>query len=269
MRVVCHRCGVVLMLLAIIFLVTACFQTANVQQNTGLQLVPASSATSEATTVAVVHTSEPLPILLPTSAPTTGAEETFGENPTPLPQLSAAQIEATSIVIEATNDASLLEATFTNTPDTADEENSDPTEGNVIQVYVPDDEGTPAPSVNSCIHIVQNGDTLYNIARQYNTTVSALVTLNSIPNSDVISIGQQIYVPGCGTELTENSSRPEAASAQVVVGPEITHVVQEGEGLFDIALRYGVTVTSIAQANNITDVNTVFLGQVLVIPAGQ
>ena len=270
MRAVGDRWGFGLMLLAVILLASACFQTANVQPNTGLQLAPASTITPTIQSVAVIQVPESLPVITVTAL-STNSEGTDtrspGENPTPESQLSAAQIEATSIVIEAT-----AEAIFTEEPtplptnsDAVDSEN--PTEGSIIKVYEPD-ESSELPA-DSCIHIVRDGDTLYSIARQYNSTVYILVTLNNIANSDIISIGQQITIPSCGTELAENAGETETAGALAVAVPEITHVVQEGEGLFDIALRYGVTVTSIANANEISDINTVFLGQVLIIPASE
>jgi LysM repeat protein len=45
-----------------------------------------------------------------------------------------------------------------------------------------------------------------------------------------------------------------------------THTVQAGENLFRIALRYGVTVETLASANGITDPTRIYAGQVLVIP---
>ncbi|GAB4574094.1 MAG: hypothetical protein Kow0077_18910 [Anaerolineae bacterium] len=47
------------------------------------------------------------------------------------------------------------------------------------------------------------------------------------------------------------------------------HVVQRGENLFRIALRYGVTVEAMARANNITDPGRVYAGQVLIIPGSE
>jgi LysM repeat protein len=44
------------------------------------------------------------------------------------------------------------------------------------------------------------------------------------------------------------------------------HTVQPGENLFRIALRYGVSVQAVAQANNISNPSIIFVGQVLVIP---
>ena len=45
-----------------------------------------------------------------------------------------------------------------------------------------------------------------------------------------------------------------------------THVVQTGENLFRIALRYGLTWPELAAANNIVNPNLIYVGQVLTIP---
>ncbi len=42
-------------------------------------------------------------------------------------------------------------------------------------------------------HIVKKGDTLYSIAKKYNSTVDALKRINNLP-SDKILIGQKIYL---------------------------------------------------------------------------
>lgn len=46
-----------------------------------------------------------------------------------------------------------------------------------------------------------------------------------------------------------------------------THVVQPGENLFRISLRYGVNMYTLAQLNGIVDVSRIYAGQVLYIPA--
>ena len=268
MRIVCNRCGMILLLLLILLATSACFQNANVQQNTGLQLAPVSTATIETTVIAEHNTPEAIPVLDNSATPESIQRATSEVQSTPIPQLSAAQIEATNIVKEATIDAEQLETNVTVIQETVSEEDLSSSDESLIRVFEPENEALDPPD-NSCIHIVQNGDTLYRIAQTYNTTVTTLVTMNNIPNSDVISVGQQIYVPNCGTQLIENQDDQTIASALAVGVEEIIHVIQEGEGLFDIALRYGVTVTSIAQANNIQDINTVYLGQELIIPSAE
>ncbi len=58
----------------------------------------------------------------------------------------------------------------------------------------------------------------------------------------------------------------------VVVSPlsvfaqEATHVIQPGENLFRIALRYGISTEALAQANGITNTAQIYAGQTLVIP---
>jgi len=48
----------------------------------------------------------------------------------------------------------------------------------------------------------------------------------------------------------------------------VVHVVQRGENLFRIALRYGVTVNALAAANGLSDASRIYAGQRLVIPTG-
>jgi len=45
-------------------------------------------------------------------------------------------------------------------------------------------------------------------------------------------------------------------------------VVQPGENLFRIALRYGATTQAIASANGIANPALIYVGQTLIIPAG-
>jgi LysM repeat protein len=49
---------------------------------------------------------------------------------------------------------------------------------------------------------------------------------------------------------------------------QTTHVVQPGENLFRIALQYGTTWPVLAAANNISNPNLIYVGQVLIIPSG-
>lgn len=47
---------------------------------------------------------------------------------------------------------------------------------------------------------------------------------------------------------------------------QVTHIVQPGENLFRIALRYGVELEQLASANNIEDARSIYSGQELIIP---
>ena len=111
----------------------------------------------------------------------------------------------------------------------------------------------PVSGAGTGTYTVQAGDSLGAIALRFNTTVATLISLNSIVNPDLVYVGQTLIVPG-----GESPNTPPAP---------ITHVVQPGEMLSSIAAQYGVSMWAIAEANNLSDINHIWVGQQLVIPS--
>jgi LysM repeat protein len=128
-------------------------------------------------------------------------------------------------------------------------------------------------------HTVQRGESLYAIARQYGMAWQDLATLNGIANPNTIYAGQQLTIVQPAVVTTSEEAAPVAEAVADTTTPSTTentpttesvtttHTVQPGEWLSGIARQYGVDWMSIARANNITDPNTVYAGQVLIIPA--
>lgn len=117
---------------------------------------------------------------------------------------------------------------------------------------------TTAPPSGACTYVVQWGDTLYSIARRYNTTVSVLASMNGITNPNYIRAGQVLYVP-CAT--------PVAPTATPVPGCSgFYYTVVAGDTLYSIARRYGTTVTAILAVNYIPNPNLIYVGQRICIP---
>lgn len=110
----------------------------------------------------------------------------------------------------------------------------------------------PAFAQGTVIHTVQRGETLYRIALRYGVTVHALASVNRLSNTSRIYAGQRLVIP------TGSSGSPSPSSG--------VHIVQRGENLYRIALRYGVTYRALAAANGIANPNRVYVGQRLVIP---
>ncbi len=55
-----------------------------------------------------------------------------------------------------------------------------------------DDDIYGIPSI--VIHVVEKGDTLWSIAKEYNTTVDSIVQLNNIEDPDVLEVGQKLII---------------------------------------------------------------------------
>jgi peptidoglycan/xylan/chitin deacetylase (PgdA/CDA1 family)/LysM repeat protein len=110
-----------------------------------------------------------------------------------------------------------------------------------------------APSTGQT-HVVQSGDTLYRIALRYGVTVSAIVAANNLSNANLIRVGQVLVIPTGATPTSPPPTSP------------VRYTVQPGDTLYRIALRYGVTVSAIVAANNLSNANLIRVGQVLVIP---
>ena len=134
-----------------------------------------------------------------------------------------------------------------------------PTATPTSQPGVPTHTPTPIPTTPpgtsgaTVVHVVQRGENLFRIALRYNTTVEAIAAANGISNPQLIYVGQKLTIP------QGESTTPPSGGGR-------THVVQPGENLFRIALRYGTTAQAIAAANNLPNIHLIYVGQVLRIP---
>ncbi|SVD33462.1 uncharacterized protein METZ01_LOCUS386316, partial [marine metagenome] len=111
---------------------------------------------------------------------------------------------------------------------------------------------TAVPAAADTVVTVEAGDSLSEIALIHGTTVAALMAANGITDPDRVYMGQRLVVPGPG-------STPTTLPTMVVV-------VQRGDSLSGIAAEYGVTLSALIEANNISDPDTVHVGQELLVP---
>jgi len=107
------------------------------------------------------------------------------------------------------------------------------------------------------VHIVQAGENLSRIAARYGTTVEAIVGANDLPNADQILEGERLIIPDAA------SDRFLLSTAATTGG---SYVVQPGDTLLYIAMRYGVRVSELRKANGLFGVHLLYQGQSLVIP---
>ncbi len=114
---------------------------------------------------------------------------------------------------------------------------------------------TPTPAPTPLIHRVRPGDTLSEIAQFYSVSIEALQSINEIANPNDLFSGQELRLPP-GAVVPEGRPVPRA------------HVVQDGDTLSAIAVRFGVSLQDLLDENDLSNPNSIFVGQELTIPGG-
>ena len=94
--------------------------------------------------------------------------------------------------------------------------------------------------VNS--YIVQKGDTLYSIAKNFDISVNKLKEYNNL-TSNLLNVGQKILIP---------------------IEDDTTYVVKPGDTLYSIAREFSTTVDEIKRLNNLTN-NILSVGSILIV----
>ena len=105
-------------------------------------------------------------------------------------------------------------------------------------------------------YTVVSGDTLYSIAKKYNTTANEIKEINNLTTNN-LSIGQTIKIPEKKTET--EPSKPQETN---------TYIVKKGDSLYQIANKYDTTVDELKKINNLKS-NLLSIGQILNLPTNQ
>ena len=139
------------------------------------------------------------------------------------------------------------------------------------------------------------GETLWLIAQNYDTTISAITTLNGIADPETLSIGQQLVIPvGFAEEIVETTpaltaesgasaetdgSVAIAVTAPATSGSALTDdlanwhtiapvLVEDGDSLEAIAVANNTSVGAIMALNGLSDPNLIYVGAELLVPVG-
>ena len=115
-------------------------------------------------------------------------------------------------------------------------------------------------------HIVQPGETLSEIAKQYRTTVAELQALNDLPDADFVRYGQRLLIepgePAAPENLLTEPAVPEPDSAE----DYLLYTAQPGDTLFLLAGKHGISLSRLISINGFSSEERLRLGQELLVP---
>jgi LysM repeat protein len=118
-------------------------------------------------------------------------------------------------------------------------------------------------------HIVQMGESLYDICQAEGIRYESLLELNRLNKGMEVAVGEKVYLQTASPArplLMQEKNNQETSSLQNFTAKEslIIHVVKKKETVYSIAKKYGVEAEKIRQWNNL-DSSSVKPGQELVI----
>ena len=115
-------------------------------------------------------------------------------------------------------------------------------------------------------YIIQSGDTLWELSKQFDTTINELCELNGISKDAILKIGSVLKVPmvdGKIVKITKETASDYQPST--FEGRGQSYTVVSGDTLSKIAFMYRTNVSAIKATNNL-DSHIIQIGQELFIP---
>lgn len=99
---------------------------------------------------------------------------------------------------------------------------------------------------------IKANDTFFDLARRFNTTVEAIITVNPGVNPDNLKVGQSICIP--------------VRRSFVPCSPGNRYVVKAGDSFSKLARRYGIAINTVIQMNPGVDPSNLQVGQIICLP---
>lgn len=111
-------------------------------------------------------------------------------------------------------------------------------------------------------HKIKDGETLYTIAKKHHTTVEEVRKKNGLKKGDILKLGRVLTVPT--NTYFPNKKKKKIAKNKVQPTKKFsTYAIKNGDTLFTIARKHGMTVAELVKINDVPYTSTLKLGQKL------
>ncbi|MDR5659438.1 LysM peptidoglycan-binding domain-containing protein [Serpentinicella sp. ANB-PHB4] len=102
-------------------------------------------------------------------------------------------------------------------------------------------------------YVVRAGDSLHKISQQFGVSTTQIASKNGLANPDNLHVGQVLLIP----EKDFKTTKP--------IEPT-TYTVKPGDSLYRISKSLGISMGSLAEINDLENINFIYVGQVLKVP---
>ncbi|HMI90885.1 MAG TPA: LysM peptidoglycan-binding domain-containing M23 family metallopeptidase [Polyangiales bacterium] len=129
-----------------------------------------------------------------------------------------------------------------------------------------------APAGPSVVHVVREGETLWDIARAYGVSVEAIQQASGLRDRQTrrLSKGTQLRIPGATQVVDVLAKKAEQAKAEVLppISDGAYHRLAAGESLWTVARSYDVPIEALLKRNKLSGdaMGTLRIGQAIIVP---
>lgn len=127
-------------------------------------------------------------------------------------------------------------------------------------------------SIATAEYKIKKGDTLFAVAKKFDTRIDVLLKLNNMQLEDTILVGQDILVPAAETPAEEEDKSVKktpsgkTATSSKTGKPMRRYTVKKGETLLIVAKKHSVTLAALLKVNNMKITDKLLSGQKIKIP---
>ena len=122
-----------------------------------------------------------------------------------------------------------------------------------------------ARKMKTTAYKIKRGDTLFSVARRFDTKVATILKLNKMKLKENLIVGRKILVPAISAgKPSENSGGKGRQNGGITTSKNYT--VKKGDTLFSLAKNNSITIEELRRINNMSGSDALLCGQRIKLP---
>jgi N-acetylmuramoyl-L-alanine amidase len=122
-----------------------------------------------------------------------------------------------------------------------------------------------ARKIKTTAYKIKRGDTLFSVARHFDTKVATILKLNKMKLNESLIVGRKILVPAISAEKSPERNDGKGRKNGGIKTPK-NYTVKKGDTLFSLAKNNSITVEELRRINNLRSSDALLCGQRIKLP---